>query len=72
MTGPELTAARHRLSKMWGERLNCTALGHYLRLQGSDVGKMVSDMEKGRRPISGPVSVCIDMWLQGAPPPDPS
>lgn len=69
VTGEELRGARVALGKMWGERLNCNALGHCLRLRGSDVGKLVSDMEHGRRPISGPISVCIELWLAGAPKP---
>lgn len=69
LTGDELRSARLQLGAMWARRLSCADLAKALRLAGDDAGKAVSDMERGRRAISGPVSVCVEAWLAGAPPP---
>ena len=71
MTGAELTAARVKLGTMWGlgRPLGAAELGRLLRL-GGDPRARILEMERGKRPISGPVSVAIEMMLAGAKPPE--
>jgi len=65
-------AARNVLGTAWGlgRPLHASELARALRLEGRDPGRSVLDWEDGRHAVSGPVSVCIDMWLAGYPPPD--
>jgi hypothetical protein len=72
MTGPELHAARKTLGDMWGlgRPLMMSELGRALRLSGSDPGQSIRDYERGTTKISGPVSVAVQMWLNGCLPPD--
>jgi hypothetical protein len=72
MTGPDLHAARARLGTLWGfgRPLHASELGRALRLSGRDPGASVRDYERGTTSISGPVSVAVEMMLNGALPPD--
>jgi hypothetical protein len=70
MTGEEIRRARAALGELWGlERpLYASELARALRLRGRDPGATVLAWEAGT-PISGPVSVAIEMMLAGAKPP---
>jgi hypothetical protein len=70
MTGTELRDARAKLGELWnlGRPLQAAELGRLLRLQG-DPAHTIFEYERGRRPVSGPVSVAIEMMLTGAKPP---
>jgi hypothetical protein len=72
LTGADLTEARRRLGVRWGlcRPLHMSELAQALRLVGNDPGGTIRDYESGKKPISGPISVCIEMWLGGAPPPE--
>ena len=72
MTGEELHDARRTLGMMWGfdRPLHASELGRALRLAGRDPGRSVLDWEAGKFPISGPVSVAVQMMLGGCLPPD--
>ena len=72
MTGPELHEARGRLGMIWnlGRPVSMAELGRALRLTGRDPGASIRDYERGTTQISGPLSVAIDMMLNGALPPD--
>lgn len=72
MTPDELREARATLGDMWlmGRPLRCSELGRVLRLTGQDPGESIRDYERGKTRISGPLSVAIDLMLQGAEPPD--
>jgi len=72
MTASEMHAARAKLGQMWGlgRPLQMSELGRVLRLSGSDPGQSVRDYERGTTRISGPVSVAVEMWLNGCLPPD--
>ena len=69
MTGSEIRAARATLGKLWGlnRPLFASELARALRLKGRDPGATVLAWESGT-PISGPVSVAIEMMLAGAKP----
>lgn len=70
MTGREIRNARAKLGKLWGlnRPLHASELARALRLQGRDPGATVLAWEAGT-PVSGPVSVAIEMMLAGAKPP---
>jgi hypothetical protein len=70
MTGAEIREARAKLGTMWGlgRPLGAAELGRLLRLAG-EAGHFVLEMERGKRPVSGPVSVAIEMMLAGCKPP---
>jgi hypothetical protein len=70
MTGKDIRKARATLGKLWGldRPLYASELARALRLQGRDPGATVLAWESGT-PISGPVSVAIEMMLGGAKPP---
>jgi len=70
LTGAQLRKARATLGSLWGlgRPLRAAELGRLLRLRGRDPGESVLDWEAGA-PISGPVSVAIEMMLAGAKPP---
>lgn len=70
MTGKDIRQARAKLGKMWGldRPLHAAELARALRLTGRDPGRSVLDWELGK-PVSGPVSVAIEMMLAGATPP---
>lgn len=57
MTGPELTSARKTLG------LSVTALAEALRL-GSNGSTAIREMERGKRYISGPVQVAVELMLE--------
>ncbi|GEP00600.1 hypothetical protein [Methylobacterium haplocladii] len=71
MTPEEMTAARHALSKLWGlgRLLTYGEMAHILRLRPENGSDTVTKWESGRSPISGPVSVAVEMMLAGAIPP---
>ena len=71
MTGAELTAARVKLGTLWrlGRPLGAAELGRLLRLTTGDPRHTVLEWESGKRAVSGPVSVAIEMMLAGAKPP---
>lgn len=68
--GADIRAARAKLGQLWGlgRPLRAAELGRALRLKGRDPGATVLAWEAGT-PISGPVSVAIEMMLAGAKPP---
>lgn len=70
MTGPEIRQARADLGRLFGlgRPLRAAELGRLLRLKGRDPGATVLAWEAGD-PISGPVSVAVEMMLDGARPP---
>jgi hypothetical protein len=72
MTPDELRSARGRLGDLWGfgRPLHASELGRALRLGGRDPGESVRDYERGKTKISGPMSVAVEMMLNGALPPD--
>lgn len=72
MTGDELRDARDKLGELWGlpRPVTMAQIGRALRLGGRDPGESIHDYERGKTRISGPVSVCVEMWLAGAAPPD--
>lgn len=72
MTPDELYASRATLGQLWnkGRPLHASELGRALRLGGRDPGASIRDYERGKTPISGPLSVAVQMMLGGAIPPD--
>ena len=72
MTTTELRNARRTLGELWGlgRPLRASEMGRALRLGGRDPGRSVLDWEAGKFPISGPVSVAVEMMLGGCLPPD--
>jgi hypothetical protein len=70
MTPAEIRKARETLGALWGldRPLRAAELGRVLRLQGRDPGATVLEWERGT-PISGPVSIALEMMLAGARPP---
>jgi len=68
-----LKAALEALGHAWGldRPLHNSELARALRLQGRDPGQSVQAWLTGSTPVSGPVSVAIQMMLAGALPPDP-
>ena len=72
MTPTELRNARRTLGELWGlgRPLRASEMGRALRLAGRDPGRSVLDWEAGKTPISGPVSVAVQMMLGGCLPPD--
>ena len=68
----EMWEARVFLGELWGlnRAITWSELGRALRLSGNDVAQSVRDYERGKTVISGPVSVCVDMFVSGALPPD--
>jgi hypothetical protein len=71
MTGDELHAARAKLGELWGlgRPLSPNELAHALRL-GKNGGGRILVMERGERPVSGPMSVAIEAMLAGFRPQD--
>jgi len=72
MTPTELRDARAKLGALWGlgRPLMMTEMGRALRLAGKDPGQSVRDYERGKTPISGPLSAIVDLYLAGAHPVD--
>jgi hypothetical protein len=72
MTPDELYEARAQLGELWGYKrpLRAAELGRALRLGGRSPGESIRDYERGKTGISGPISVCVDMFLTGTLPPD--
>jgi hypothetical protein len=72
MTGNDLRDARKTLGEMWGLRrpLTMNEMGAVLRLTGKDPGATIRDYERGKNPISGPISLAVEMLLQGGPLPE--
>ncbi len=71
MTPAQIRRARATLGQLWGmdRPLRASEFGRVLRLQGRVPGATVLDWERGKAPISGPVSVAVEMMLAGARPP---
>ena len=72
MTPIQLYNARHTLGHMWGKGrpLMASELGRALRLGGKRPGDSIRDCERGKTPISGPITVAVAMFLNGCLPPD--
>ena len=72
MTPDELRTARATLGTMWGlgRPLKMSEMGRALGLGGRDPGESVRDYERGKTPISGPLSRLVRVYLGGAFPPD--
>lgn len=70
MNGTELRAARETLGRLWGlgRPLKMSELGRALRLGGRDPGESIRDYERGKTSIGGPISVAVEMMLDGAMP----
>ena len=68
----EIWEARASLGELWGlnRPITWSELGKALRLTGGNPAMSIRDYERGRTIVSGPVSVCIDLFLLGAIPPD--
>jgi transcriptional regulator with XRE-family HTH domain len=58
VTGEDLANARHRLG------LSVTELAERLRLNMPNGRTFVREMETGKREISGPISVAIELMLK--------
>lgn len=70
MTGEQLACARRTLSAQWGISLSAADFGRLLGFVGRDPGLTVLDYEKGKRPVSGPVTLAVQLMLDGARPSD--
>ena len=68
MNGKQIRDARGTLGFAWGlgRPLRASEFGRVLRLQGRDPGRSVLDWESGKAPVSGPVSVAVELMLGGA------
>lgn len=49
--------------------LTQTELGHWLLLSGEQPGHTVRMWESGKRPVTGPVAVCLKAFASGYRPP---
>ena len=67
MTPAAIRTARAQLGDLWGlgRPLRAAELGRALRLTGANPGQTVLNWEAGRREISGPATVAIEMMLAG-------
>lgn len=67
MTPADLKAARKKLGQLYGldRAVLSDEMGRLLRLSGKDPGQAVHDYERGKTTISGPISLCIDLLLEG-------
>lgn len=72
MTPTELRTARATLGQMWGlgRPLKMSEMGRALGLGGRDPGESIRDYERGKTPVSGPLSRLVRVYLGGALPPD--
>lgn len=72
MTGDEMRDARRTLGEAWrlGRPLTMTELGQVLGLAGEDPGATVRDYERGKKPISGPLALALELLLAGGRPAD--
>ena len=70
MNGDELRQARATLGELWGlgRALKMSEMGRALRLGGRDPGESIRDYERGKTSIGGPISVAVEMMLDGAMP----
>lgn len=70
MTGQGLHHARRTLGEMWGfgRPLTMFEMARALRLTGSDPAATIRDYESGKKPVSGPISVAVELMLGGARP----
>jgi hypothetical protein len=71
MTGKEVFEARAKLGELWklGRPLGPNELARALRLQKNG-GANILAMERGIKPVSGPISVAIEAMLAGFRPQD--
>lgn len=72
MTPEQFREARNTLGHMWGlgRPLRMAEMGRALGLGGRDPGSSIRDYERGKTPISGPLSNLVRVYLGGALPPD--
>lgn len=72
MTPDQFRTARDTLGHMWGlgRPLRMAEMGRALGLGGRDPGASIRDYERGKTPISGPLSFLVRMYLKGNLPPD--
>lgn len=72
MTGEDMRDARGELGRAWGldRPLHMTELGRVLGLAGDDPGETVRDYERGKKPISGPIALALELLLAGGRPAD--
>jgi hypothetical protein len=70
VTGKELFEARATLGMMWGRSrpLGPNELARALRLTKNGAAAVLA-MERGAKPISGPLSVAVEAMLAGYRPP---
>jgi hypothetical protein len=64
VTGKELFEARATLGMLWGlgKPLGPNELARALRLTKNGASNILA-MERGAKPVSGPIAVCIETWL---------
>lgn len=72
MTAAGLSAARRILGERWGlgGAMSAADFGRLLGFSGRDPGLTVLDYEKGKRPVTGPVALAVQLMLDGARPAD--
>lgn len=65
MTPDQFRTARATLGSRWGlgRPLRASEMGRALRLTGRDPGRSVLDYERGKTPISGPMSLAVEYLL---------
>ncbi len=70
MCHTDIRAARRELGELWGldRPLSYSELGRVLRLGGLRPDNSVRDYERGKTPVSGPISVALELLLAGAKP----
>ena len=71
MTGEQVRDARAKLGELWkkGRPLYASELARALRMGGRDPGLSILHWERGK-PVTGPVSALIEVYLKGVKPPD--
>lgn len=67
MTAQDMADARRKLGALYGldRSLLSSELAWLLRLGGAVPANMVQDWERGKSRISGPVSLAIDLLIEG-------
>lgn len=70
MTPTAFRDARYVLGHQWGldRPLSLSEFGRVLRFSGHRPGDTVRDYERGKSPVSGPMSLAIELMLAGARP----
>ena len=70
MTPADIADARQEIGRRWaGRPFSREEFARILRLAGEDKNRAMSDLERGKSRISGPLTLSIDLMLAGGPPP---